>query len=545
MSTVYIIGHKNPDTDSIASAYAYAKLKGIIDPYNTYIPARCGNFNNQTRYIFQATGAQMPSLIKNVLPRVSDIMVNDVICVNENDPVLNVFHIIEEGKVRVVPVVDKGKHFKGIVGSAELISLFIQEAVDQRPKYVFTANNIPEAIKGSVLHKGESPEFRAALMIGAMSMERSSERMEYAGADETLLVVGNRKELIEYAVSRDIPAIIITGIKDKNEIEVNLSGYKGWIFLSSLDSAETVRRVILASPIRTIMNKDVPSVSSGDYIETAQDIIVSSHHRAIPVVDNGELTGVLTRTDLLKKFRNKVILVDHNEPGQAVDGIETADVLEIIDHHRLGAVKTTAPVTFYAKPVGSTCTLVYQLYKNNGITPDKQTAMVMMSGIISDTVMLKSPTVTNEDIAALKELEKIAGVDAKEFGMEVFSATDNLSARTPENIVTADFKMYSEYGLSVGIGQVEVVTTVDLKDMHTPILDELERQKSKNGLSWAMLLVTDIIKEESVLLCTDLEEAERLIAYKKLESGCYFLPGILSRKKQLLPEILRIAEEMQ
>ena len=544
MSNIYIIGHRNPDTDSIASAYAYAELKKLTDKDNSYTAARCGNANNQTKYIFQRADVNLPPLVKNVYPKVGDVMTRNVLSVNEQEPVLNLFHKMDEADLQFLPVTDSGGKLRGVVSSAELLHLFVQEDVDQRPKYLFQAESIPGVIKGKTLHKGGKASFTAALMIGAMSMERSSERIEFAGAAETLLVVGNRKDLIEYAVGRDIPAIIITGTKDESEIGVDFSAYRGWVFLSSLDSAETVRRVILATPTGTIMNSDAPVLTPDDYVETAQDLIVSSKHRSISIVEDEKLVGILTRTDLLKKYRHKLILVDHNEADQAVEGIETAEVLEIIDHHRLGAVKTTAPVTFYAKPVGSTCTLVYQLYRNYGIKPDKSVAMLLMGGIISDTVMLKSPTVTEDDRIALKELEALSGVDAAQYGLDIFSATDSLTARTPENIVMTDFKMYSEYGINMGIGQVEVVTLADLDEMSAPILDELEKQRRLNKLDWAMLLVTDIIMETSILLTTPFPLGEKLLSYAKLSDSAYSLPGILSRKKQLLPEILRIAEEL-
>jgi manganese-dependent inorganic pyrophosphatase len=548
MSIVYITGHKNPDTDSIASAWAYTQLKNKLDPDNTYVAARCGHANSQTKYIFSRAGVDLPRFIKDVYPKAVDLMVTDVHRVLADEPVANVFHTIEEsgGQVQVVPVVDNDGMLKGVVSATELLRLFVQEAVDQRPKYLFDAEQIATVIKGTVVCKGSESRFNAALMIGAMSMERSTERLEVAGASETVLVVGNRHELIEYAMSRALPAIIITGVKDAADMGVDCSNYNGWIFLSNLDSAETVRRVILATPVSSIMSTSMSILAPEDYLDSAKDMIISSKHRAIMVADDKQkLVGVLTRSDLLKKYRHRVILMDHNEPSQAVDGIDSADVLEIVDHHRLGAVKTSTPVTFYAKPVGSTCTLVYQLYKSAGVVPDKTIALILMSGIISDTVILKSPTVTDEDKAALAELEMIAGVKTQSYGIDIFSATDSLASRTPESIVMTDFKKYTEYGISMGIGQVEVVTLANLDEMQPKLLAELNRQRQLGNLDWAMLLVTDIIMEESVLITTDFADGEKLLAYKKLNDNQYTLPGILSRKKQLLPEILRIAEELQ
>ncbi|MDR0454135.1 MAG: putative manganese-dependent inorganic diphosphatase [Deferribacteraceae bacterium] len=544
MSAIYIIGHKNPDTDSIASAYAYAALKQMLFPDNIYLPARCGNANNQTKYIFRRNGLPLPRLLKDVYPKVSDIMGTSVISVNENDPVLYVFQKMEENRIQELPVTDSELRVKGLVGAPELIHLFIQEAVDQRPRYLFHAAHIPGAINGYTIHNGVKEEFRAAIIIGAMPTGKAFERIDRVGAEEAALVVGNRRNIIEYAVSRNIPAIIITGTKHGERIEADFTNYKGWVFLSGLDSSETVRRVILSSPVSNVMNDKVSTVKADCYVEDAEDIIVNSRQRVLPVVDDKCLIGVVTRTKMLHRHKTKLILMDHNEPDQAVDGIESADVLEIVDHHRIGAVKTNAPITFYAKPVGSTCTLVYQLYRSAGKTPGKKIAMILMGGIISDTVMLKSPTVTDEDRDALSDLENISGVDAHSYGMDIFSATDSLNSSTPESIINTDFKKYTEKGVTFGIGQVEVLTTSDLPDAVQGLLKELDVQKNQNELDWAMLLITDIIKEESILICTGFEAAEKRFSYRRSAPHCFLLPGVLSRKKQLLPEILRIIEEL-
>lgn len=544
MLKTYIIGHKNPDTDSIASACALAELKKLINPDEQFIAASCGNANNQTKYIFQRAEYNLPPVIRDVYPKVSDIMSTQVVSVRADDPVLDIFNKMESQKIRVVPVVEEHNHIKGLVGETELIRLFIQDAVDQRPIYNFDTQHIPRAIKGQIIHKGEKDTFRAAIMVGAMPKAQVGERFNRAGAGQTILVVGNRTKLIESAVNQNVPAIIITGV-DGCSIEADFSDYKGWVFTSGLDSAETIRRVILAAPIKTIMNTDIITVAEGEYVETVKDIMQTNRQRLLPIESDGKLTGILTHSTMLRKFKNRVIMVDHNEPSQAVDGIETAELVEIVDHHRLGTVKTNSPVTFYAKPVGSTCTLVHQLWQAAGKKISKQIAMLLMGGILSDTVIMKSPTATQDDKDALEYLSKIAGVDWKEYGLDIFSATDSLKTRTAESIVTTDFKKYSEYGVSFGVGQVEVVTLAELDETVDSLMHELKTQKDINNLDWALLLVTDIIKEESVLLCTPFPAAEKHLNYRSIGDNKFSLPGVLSRKKQLLPEILRILEDFQ
>jgi manganese-dependent inorganic pyrophosphatase len=551
-TTVYVTGHKNPDSDSICSAYALAALRNITDPKENYLPVRCGNINNQTKFIFEIAEAEIPPLLKDIYPKVSDVMVRDVISVRIDDPVIKVLSAVASAGIQSVPIVDAGNHFMGLVGEKELIGLFIQRDVDKRPIYHFYAWHIPEAIKGSVLRKGEYGEFEAAIMVGSMPKGVSMEHIDLAGAGRTILVTGNRPGIISLAAKSDIPAIVITGITDKEEIKADFSGYKGWVYLSSLDSAETIRRLILASPVRNIMNTfnadgsegGVCAVMADDYLEDARELLLNSRQRLLPVVDGESvLMGVLTRSNILTRFKNRLVLVDHNEPSQAIDGVETAEVIEIVDHHRLGAVKTDLPLSYYSKPVGSTCTLVYELYQAAKVVPSVMAGKLLLSGIISDTMMLKSPTATAADKAALEELAAICGVDWQEIGKAIFGATDSLSARSPENIITADFKIYDEFGVNFGIGQAETITMADYEDVRESLAAELEKQRSAHRLDWAMLMITDIILEESILLCTQFERGEQLLSYRLILPHSFHLPGVLSRKKQLLPEILRILEE--
>jgi manganese-dependent inorganic pyrophosphatase len=292
------------------------------------------------------------------------------------------------------------------------------------------------------------------------------------------------------------------------------------------------------------MTADIPHLSEGDYLDAAGDALMGVDHKGLPVTDEDRLIGILTRSDILKKIQKQLILMDHNELSQAVDGADTAKILEIVDHHRLGTIKTKTPVHFFAKPVGSTCTLVYQLYRINGLEPDDKTAAILLSGILSDTVILKSPTTTKQDIEAVTELSGIAGVEYERYGVEMFSSTDSLKSRKSSDVVESDFKVFSEYGRKVGIGQVEVVNLEELEGVKQELNDAILKVRTSKGLDWSMLLVTDIIREESVLLTSGFEPAEKLLSYKQTGEKRFYLPGVLSRKKQLLPEILRVLEEL-
>jgi manganese-dependent inorganic pyrophosphatase len=278
--------------------------------------------------------------------------------------------------------------------------------------------------------------------------------------------------------------------------------------------------------------------------DEARSILTSSKSRGLPIFNGSSYVGFVTRRCFLEKPKTKIVLVDHNEVEQAVKGIEEANIVGIIDHHRFGAAKTSTPISIYTAPLGSTCTLVTQLYERNGIEIDKITASVLLSGLVSDTVILKSPTTTREDERIAKVLCQAAGItDLGSFGKEMFSSSLTLSEREPRNVIEGDFKAYSEGGYKIGIGQTEVTTFRDLEEYRLKYLAVLEEVRNSGGLDWALFLITNVITESSILLTTGLDTVEYKLSYEKTSDKTYSLPGVLSRKKQLLPEIIRVIEE--
>ncbi|MGB9731027.1 MULTISPECIES: putative manganese-dependent inorganic diphosphatase [Calditerrivibrio] len=544
MEKVYVIGHKNPDTDSICSAYCYAYLKNTIDTSKHYIASRCGNLNSQTRYIFSKLNIEPPVFLKDIYPKVSDVMTKNVYANHLNDPLSTVMKNVKELGIRLTPIVDDNRKYLGIASVFEIAQFFVTEEDSNRPFYTFRLENFEKTIGGYFLKKGEKDEFLATVMIGAMPFDRFVKRIDEVGPENTVLIVGKRRDIIEYAMNKNTPAIIVTGISNINDFDFDYSKYSGSLFISNCDTAESFRRITLSVPCKSVMGT-THTIKPDDYIDYAKEVMLKENRRGLPVVDeNGTLVGIITRSDIIKKPENQIILMDHNELTQAIDGAESAEILEIVDHHRLGTIKTKKPVTFFAKPVGSTCTLVYQQYKINNVAIPTNIAYLLASGILADTVILKSPTATDEDKEALEDLSKIGNFDYIEYGKEIFSSTDSLKNRTASDIINADFKMYTEFGISFGVGQVEVVNIGELKEVKPNLISELENIKTKNNLHLAMLLVTDIITENSILLTTEYKPLEKIIKYKKLDDNSYDLPGVLSRKKQLLPELLRALEDL-
>ena len=509
MEKVFICGHKNPDTDSVASAASYAYLKNQISTEYEYVPIRCGTVNDQTKFIFQKAEATLPEYMKDIYPKVIDSMTTNLITAEATDPLSKFMRILREKNLRFMPVINQSQEYIGMLGVNDVTELFLRDDRQQKPIFDLRADTLRRSLKGTILNVGEHEEFKASVVVATMAYDDFNEHVKNVADEEhTLLITGNRQNILQDAFKKKYPAIIIVGLSEEACKNLDFGDYKGWVFYSPFDSSQTIRCVEMATPIGKLLNKIEPCAPY-DY-----------------------------------RKRAKLIMMDHNEATQAIDGVESAELMEIVDHHRLGTIKTSSPVTFFAKPVGSTCTLVYQLYKANRVEIPNKIAMLLLGGMLSDTVIMKSPTCTQDDIAAIEDLASQCGLDAKEYGVEIFSATDGLTSRSPKDIISTDFKIFEEYGVRFGISQAETVTLAQLGEVKDKLREELYNVKENNRLDWMMLLVTDIIKEESQLITTGFEPGESIFGYKKLEDKLFYLPGVLSRKKQLLPEISRILEEI-
>jgi manganese-dependent inorganic pyrophosphatase len=543
MAEIYVTGHKNPDMDSTCSSFCYTHLKNILDSGNTYTAVRCGNLNKQTKSVFKRLDLEPPELKKDVYPRVIDVAWRNLLRLDIESPVLAAVRGIDERNLSVIPVFS-GEDFRGIVSVHEITRFFIQENTGIRPVHNFLIDNFGEVLPGYFLKKGDHREFEAPIMTGAMPYTVSIERLSRLSPLKPVLIVGLRKDIVMHAVERRLPALILTGVENGDMEGIDFSDYPGHVFISEIDTAETIRLLRLSIPVKHIMEIRPKRVESSDHFDEAKAVLLDSMVRGLPVFDGDRFEGVVTRRCFIEKPKRKIILMDHNELEQSIPGSEQAEIVEIIDHHRLSAEKTFEPIYFYSKPVGSTCTIVFQHFVHNGVKIGPRHATLLLAGILSDTVMLKSPTTTGEDRSALGKLEEIAGIDAMKFGEEMFSQTVILRTAQPKKLITADFKSYSEYGYDVGIGQVEVVTLEDVDEIKTKYRKALEGVRKEMGLDWVMLLITNVLKENSMLLSTDFPGAENSLVYKKHSPHFYRLPGVLSRKKQLLPEILRVLEEL-
>ena len=535
MSKVYITGHRNPDIDSLCGALAYANLKNLTDPANEYKAIHCSPVSDQVREQMEAMGIDIPPYKKDVYAKVRDVMLEPQIHIQAGAPIFALVNAYNAENPSVVPVYD-GEAFKGLLSVDDITKWFLSDNKEEIPTYKVTVENILRVIPGKLLHRGKSDTIEGSLLVGAATFEAFSGLLE--NIDDCIVVLGVRKELIEYAIERQVPAIIIAAADE--EPDVDFSGYDGSVFMTDLGTAETLRRIRLAESVESMMELATETIDIDDLFVEGKRIFTNSHIRGLAVMENGEFKGFVTRRCFLDKPVKKVIMVDHNEPAQSVEGIETADVVEIIDHHRLDSLSTSTPIFIAAEPLGSVNTIIYQLYMRHGIMPDEHAARTMLTGIIADTLILRSPTTTIQDMQAVEMLARLAKVPSvQEFGEKLFSITDNLQSQNPEEAILSDFKKYENGGTKMGIGQCEVTTLTDVGEYAQAYIDTLQKIADSQGLDWALLMVTDVLRENSVLLVSDCR-SNRDLPYAKIAKQIYDMPGVMSRKKQLLPVLLSV-----
>ncbi len=543
MNDIFVAGHRNPDMDSTCSATAYAALKNAVDTENHYRAIRSGPLNPQIRQAYVRAGIEPPEHFDSILPTVDFVAHKPEAVLHGDDPILEAVKLVRERTISAIPVFDRNERFLGIIGVNEIADYMLATHDTERPVYTFQISNFEKVLPGRRLKCGAVPLFTAPIMTGSMPLKQTIERLSTL-TYKPLLVVGNRTEIIAFAVENQLPAIVITGVDDPEEIEVSLEGYEGAAYLSATDTAESIRLVRMSSPVSTAVNGNTPRLDRRTPFDEAKRMLLDSPFRGLPVFDGEEFFGMVTRRSFIERPRRRLILVDHNELPQAVSGSEHAQIIEIVDHHRLSAPVTSSPIVVTTRPVGSTCTLVFQEYTNNGVKPDTAVSVLLLSGILSDTVNLNSPTTTHADRAAVARLEMLTGLRADAYAIDLFSQLEELRHREPGEIAESDFKTYEHSGIAFGIGQVEVTTLADSDEYVGRLKLALQNLALKRSLSWALLMVTDVMKRNSLLISSGYSGGEKLLQFHREADGLFFAPEVVSRKKQLLPEIIRVLDDV-
>jgi manganese-dependent inorganic pyrophosphatase len=548
----YVIGHRNPDADSICSAIAYAALKEARGEKG-HVAARCGNSNARIDTILSRFRHPLPVYLSDVWPRVRDMMDSNVVSVPENATCAEALELIDRHDIGLLPVVDAGNRLVGTISLPHLGGIFIPRV--SKPKLMRqvhgTLANIARALKATVIHAvddARSEEFYVRL--GTMDLKsfwKISER-EGIPAARSLIIVGDRRDIQLRAIELGLRGLIVTSNLAVDEEVVEQARRKGVTVISSpYDSSTTAWVVRTASSIERVVERNIGSVSPDARISDVRRKISTLAAPALMVLnEDGSLAGVLSKSDILKPIQTRLILVDHNEISQAVSGAEEVQITEIIDHHRLGAMNTQAPILFINEPVGSTCTIVGDLFRSSGLVPSPETAGIMMSGLISDTLHLNSPTTTPKDAEVLTWLAGIAGEEPRALAEAIFSSGSVIQAHTPGEIVEADHKVYDEEGVRFSVSQVEELGFANFWGRSKEIASALNELRKRDGLSFAALLVTDINTQNSLLMVKGDAELIERVTYSQVEKDEIFdLPGIVSRKKQLIPYLTSLLREIR
>jgi len=548
---VYVIGHRNPDADAICSAIGYATLKSLLSN-EQHIPARCGNSNARIDTILARFQVPLPVFIGDVTPRVADIMVRDVIKVGAGAICSEALDLIDRHDVRLLPVVDDRNRLAGSLSIFDLGDHFIPKPREERKmRHVYTSlQDIAGALEAKAVHLVKPEETEDLyIRVGAMDI-RSFGRtfsQETGFAESSIIIVGDRYDIQQRSIQSGVRLLVITGNLPVEDDVVELARERGVsIIISPHDSATTAWIIRSAGRIDGMVRKNTLNFAPDERLGPVKRKIATSGQSACMVVDDdGRLLGVFSRTDLLKPIRTRLILVDHNELSQAVPGADKVNILEIVDHHRLGNPPTPQPISFINLPLGSTSTIIADLFRKNGQTPDAAIAGVLMGGIISDTLNLKGPTTTAVDHEILSWLENLAGVPVQELADQIFNAGSVIKLEPPENVIRSDMKIYEEGPHRFSVSQVEELGFDNVWTCMDQLNQTLEDICAAEGLYFAALLVTDVNSQNSLLLIKGDRSVKEAITYPHRAADDIFeLNGIVSRKKQLIPYLTSIVSQL-
>lgn len=542
-NTVYVIGHRNPDTDSIASAIAYAALKrqtGMVEA----VAAMAGEPNPQTRYILDRLGIAEPLYLADVNPKVRDIVNRSPVTVSLQNSAYEALEKFQSSGVRILPVLDDSKRPQGMLSLMRLSESYLLPGSDRQREFTTTLPSLAATLSGEfVAGGGDSTPVTLKLFIGAMLEESFSDRIAGHDPSTLLIMTGNRRTIQQASIERGIRLLVVTGNHSLDDDLLLLAEEKGVsVLLTPHDTATAAWLSRLSTPVLLLADPKFSTIGVWESVRNLRKKMLATGEAAIFAVDEeGFLAGVATKSSLMARNPYSLILVDHNELGQAVPGAEAVEILEVIDHHKLGNSHTILPISFTTAPVGSTCTLVARCYREQEVEPDKVIAALLLAGILSDTVILKSPTTTDIDRGAVEWLEPRAGLSAAAFGTDIFSASSSLrNYGSAERIVEADFKLFSHEGKTIGVGQVEVVGFAEFHGMKEELLAELAAMKKRDRLFIAGLMVTDITTETTLFLVEGHTRIAHVMEYPQVEPHLYELKNVMSRKKQMVPHLLKI-----
>ncbi|MCI9237051.1 putative manganese-dependent inorganic diphosphatase [Lachnospiraceae bacterium 50-23] len=536
---VYVVGHKNPDTDSICSAIAYAELKKKVTG-EEYVARRAGQINEETQYVLSRFGVKAPELLKNVKLQVKDMDIHKIDGVDPNVSIKDTWAKMKEQNVKTIPIL-KDEELVGVISTGDIAKSYMDVYDNQilagaRTRY----KNIIETLDGTVVTGNIHGYFSGGkVAIGASNPDLMAEFIE----KDDLVILGNRYEAQACAVDIDASCLVVCQNAEVPEELVKRAGEQSIVIIRTPHDTFTAARLINQSiPVKHFMSKGpLVTFRMSDYIEDIKDVMTKKKFRDFPILDrHGRFKGFISRRRFMDASKKRVILVDHNEKSQAVDGIEEADIIEIIDHHRLGNIETMGPVFFRNQPVGCTATIVCQMYREMGVDITPKIAGLLCSAIISDTLLFRSPTCTAVDEKIAGKLAKIAKIDMEEMAKAMFNAGSSMKGKSAEEICFQDFKQFTVGDTVFGVGQINSMSKEELEEIKETIEPYLPELLTKQRLHMVYFMLTDILGESTELLCCGNHARETIISAFDLrgDTDKIVLEDVVSRKKQLIPTLV-------
>ena len=543
---IFVIGHKNPDTDSICSAIAYCDIKNRTTQESRYIPKRAGQINEETEYVLNRFGVQPPGYLSNIGTQVKDMDIRLSPEANKSMSLKNAWDLMQENSIVSLPIREKDGTLEGLITIGDIAKTYM----DTTDSYLLSRartqyQRIAETIGGKVVEgNGHGYFVQGKIMVATANPDKMKEYVE----ENDMIIMGNREEDHLQAIEQNVSCIIVGLGIEVTEKVLKLAHEKDIIIISSPYDTFTISRLINQSiPVKYIMKtENLVTFNTEDFTDDIQDVMIKHRHRAFPVIDKkGKCIGTISRRNFLDMHRKKVVLVDHNEKDQAVDNIDKAEIMEIIDHHKLGTLQTMQPISFRNQPVGCTGTIMYQMYGEQKLEIPPKIAGLLCAAIISDTLMFRSPTCTLQDKMAAGALALIADISIEEFAREMFKAGSNLKDKSPEEIFYQDYKKFiAEGDVCFGVGQISSMDADELKEIKERLLPFMVSECGRHGVSRVYFMLTNIMEQSTELLFYGEGSEEMAVNAFKMqpENGTIYLKGVVSRKKQLIPPLMEAAQ---
>ena len=542
---VYVSGHRNPDTDSICSAIAYSYLLNATNKYNA-VPVRLGEINRETEYVLKRFGVEHPVLLKTVKQKVEDLNYDKVTVFSKDLTLKTAWFLLKQQNLKSAPILDEHGQLLGLLSTSNIIEGYMDQWDSEVLKKAKTpVENVIDTLEANVIYLNEALKvINGDIHIAAMSGNEAKKRIH---ENDVVIVGGDRSDDLEELISVKPSLIVLTGSLTADENVVKKCEEQGISIISTpFNTYQTSQQIVQAIPVEYVMIKgDIKTFSTDDTLDYMKEVMSETRYRGYPVIDlNNRCVGSISRFALLKGLRKKVILVDHNERGQSIPGIEEADILEIVDHHRVADIQTVGPLMFRGEPLGSTATIVTKMFDELDVEMPSHIAGLLLGAVVSDTLLFKSPTCTPVDTKIAKKLAKIAGVDIQEFAMEMFKAGTSLVGKTVDEIFNQDFKKFSFDNLQVGVAQVNSMDIEGFLPYKKDMLDYMNKFAEDNNLEFTLLLLTDIINANSEIFVGGPRPELVEKAFNVQLTECQgTLVGVISRKKQVVPAITAVMSE--